>query len=194
MDINDRAFGKPQATPCGTCAPLGQPADLELTVSPDGKVETREKVSVSDLSSLLTSLSAEKTGNEYQPDEPIYLQGDPANAVFYIQSGKVKLTATSIEGEEAVVFTLPRGSFLGECCLAGQSLRIATASAVLRSTILRIDKQVMMDLLRSAPEFAEHFLAYVLSRGIRIEGRLVSHILATTESQWKYCADCKTDC
>ena len=87
---------------------------------------------------LLTKLSAGKTSQEYLAEESVFSQGDAADAVFYIQSGKVKLTVVSKSGKEAVVAILPQASFFGEGCLAGQPLRMATASAVERSTIVRV--------------------------------------------------------
>ena len=93
----------------------------------------------------------------YAVNEPIFSKGDPANAVFYIQSGKVRLTVQSADGEQAVLSILSKGSFFGECCLSGQPVRSATASALLPSTIVRIEKQTTLDLLHSDPEFAERF-------------------------------------
>jgi len=120
----------------------------------------------------------------FPADEAVFSQGDPANAVFYIQSGKVRLTVESVDGEQAVLSVLPQGSFFGECCLAGQAFRSSTAGALLRSSIVRIEKQVMMDLLRSDPEFAEQFLAYMLSRNLCMEADLVSHLLESSEKRF----------
>jgi len=111
----------------------------------------------------LAKLGVGKSKQEYQEDEVVFSQGDAADAVFYLQSGKVKLTAVSAQGKEAVVAMLPEGSFFGEGCLAGQPLRMSTASAVERSTIIRVEKRVMVGLLHREPEFAERFLAYLLS-------------------------------
>ena len=119
-------------------------------------------------------LSTEKTQHEYLTDEAVFSQGDPALAVFYIQSGKVRLTVQSADGGQAVLSILGEGSFLGECYLTGQKARSATASALLRSTIVRIEKRAMIDLLRTDPEFAERFLTYTLTRGICIEADLGS--------------------
>ncbi len=143
--------------------------------------EEPEKTPRFDPSILLTERSAGRTCGEYQTDEPIFSQGDAANAVFYIQGGKVKLTVTR-NVEAAVISILPEGSFLGECCLVGQTVRGATASALLRSTIVRIEKQAMMDLLHSEPDFAEQFRAYILSHSIHMEAELVSHLFDSSES------------
>lgn len=127
--------------------------------------------------------SAGVNRHEYLTDEPLFSQGDPANAVFYIHSGKVRLTVKSVDGEQAVISTLPEGSFLGECCLAGQADRSTTACALLRSTVVRIEKQAMMDLLRTDPEFSERFLNHTLSRYIRLEADLVSHLFESDEER-----------
>jgi CRP-like cAMP-binding protein len=144
--------------------------------------EEPEKTLLSDPDILLTKLSTGQTCGEYQTDEPIFSQGEAANAVFYIHGGKVKLTVT-LNGEEAVISILPEGSFLGECCLAGQTVRSATASALLRSTIVRIEKQAMMDLLHNEPGFAEQFLAHILSRSIHMEADLASHLFDSSEKR-----------
>jgi CRP-like cAMP-binding protein len=132
---------------------------------------------------FLTKLGVGKTSREYKGNEPVFSQGNDADAVFYIQSGEVKLTAVSAQGKEAVVAILPEGSFFGEGCLAGQPLRMATASAIERSTIIRVEKLVMVGLLHREPEFAERFLAYLLSRNIRMEADLVDHLFNSSEKR-----------
>ena len=132
---------------------------------------------------FLKTLKNGKTSQDYQHDESIFSQGDAADAVFYIQTGKVKLTVVSKNGKEAVVAILAEGSFFGEGCLAGQPTRIATARSVSESTIIRVGKPVMLDLLLSEKEFAEQFLAYVLSRNIRMEADLVDHLFNSSEKR-----------
>jgi CRP-like cAMP-binding protein len=132
---------------------------------------------------FLTKLSAGKTSQAYLAEESVFTQGDAADAVFYLQSGKVKLTVVSKSGKEAVVAILPEGSFFGEGCLAGQPLRMATASAVERSTILRVTKQAMLALPHQNPEFAERFLAYLLSRNIRMEADHVDQLFNSSEKR-----------
>ena len=127
---------------------------------------------------LLAKLGAGKSTREYLAGEPIFSQGDPADAVFYVQSGKVKLNVVSKSGKEAVIALLPESSFFGEGCLAGQPVRMATASAAQRSTIVRAAKSVMVHQLHRDPEFAQQFLAHMLSRNIRMEADLVDHRLA----------------
>src|ERR1035438_10255391 len=99
------------------------------------------------LQSPLNKFMPGKSKREYLTGEPIFSQGDPANAVFYVQSGKVKLTVVSMGGKEAVIAHLPVASFFGEAALAGQTARIASATALESSSILRIDRGVMQDLL-----------------------------------------------
>jgi CRP-like cAMP-binding protein len=155
----------------------------ESTLSPAETGASPERTAVFDPRLLLTKLTAGKTSREYQADEFVFSQGDTADAVFYLQSGKVKLTVVSKRGKEAVVAILPEVSFFGEGCLAGQLFRMATASTVERSTIMRVEKRVMVGLLHREPEFAEPFLAYVLSRNIRMEADLVDHLFNSSEKR-----------
>jgi CRP-like cAMP-binding protein len=132
---------------------------------------------------LLTKLSAGKTSQAYQTDEFIFSQGDEADSVYYIQRGKVKLTVVSKNGKEAVVAILPEASFFGEGSLAGQLIRMSTASALEQSTIVRIEKRAMIALLHKEPEFAERFLAYLLSRNVCMEADLVDHLFNSSEKR-----------
>jgi CRP-like cAMP-binding protein len=129
-----------------------------------------------DLQTPIDKLIAGKTQREYVAGDSVFSQGDPANAVFYIQSGKVKLTVVSMSGKEAVIAHLPTASFFGEASLAGQQLRTASAHAIESSVVIRIEKSVMQELLHREPEFAEQFLAHLLSRNIRMEADLVDHL------------------
>jgi CRP-like cAMP-binding protein len=124
-----------------------------------------------------------KSRREYLTGQSVYSQGDPANAVFYIQSGKIKLTVVSMSGKEAVIAHLPAASFFGEASLAGETLRSSSAYALESSTIVRIDKMAMQDLLHSEPEFAGHFLAYLLSRNNRMQADLVDHLFNSSEKR-----------
>jgi len=113
----------------------------------------------------------------------IFSQGDAADAVFYIQKGKVKLTVVSQQGKEAVVAILEPASFFGEACLAGETVRMATASSLEDTTILRIEKRAMIDVLHQQPAFSELFMRYVLSRNIRIQEDLVDHLFNSSEKR-----------
>jgi CRP/FNR family cyclic AMP-dependent transcriptional regulator len=164
-------------------APLPQAAASELMLS-QGEIGAAPEAPASfDPNFLLTKLSTGKSKREYQRDASVFSQGSPANAAFYIQSGKVKLTVVSKNGKEAVVAILSEGSFFGEGCLAGQPVRMSTASAVQRCTIIRVEKSVMLDLLHEEPDFAERFLSYLLSRNIRMEADLVDHLFNSSEKR-----------
>jgi CRP/FNR family transcriptional regulator, cyclic AMP receptor protein len=132
---------------------------------------------------LLQKLGTAKTAQEYQADESVFSQGDAADAVFYIESGKVKLTVVSKRGKEAVIAILPEKSFFGEGCLAGQPIRMSTASVLQRSMIVRVEKSVMLGVLHREPEFAEGFLGYLLARNIRMEADLVDHLFNSSEKR-----------
>jgi CRP-like cAMP-binding protein len=136
-----------------------------------------------DLQLPLNKLMAGKSRCEYLAGEAVFSQGDPANAVFYIQSGRVKLTVVSMSGKEAVIAHLPAASFFGEASLAGQSARVSSATALEQSSIIRIERGVMQDLLHREPGFAEQFLSHLLSRNIRMEGDLVDHLFNSCEKR-----------
>ncbi len=144
----------------------------------------RQKPSTAfDPGAFLTTLTTGKSSREYRAKETIFSQGDAADAVFYIQSGKVKLTVVSTRGKEAVVGIVQAGSFFGEGCLAGQPLRMATASTMHPATTLRVTKEVMVGLLHQEPEFAERFVAYLLARNIRMEEDLVDQLFNSSEKR-----------
>ena len=164
-------------------ASLRPAAAIKVMVNPAKVGASLERTAAFDPRLLLTKLATGRTSREYQADESVFSQGDAADAVFYLQSGKVKLTAVSTQGKEAVVAILPEGSFFGEGCLAGQPLRMATASTVERSTIIRVERLVMVGLLHREPEFSERFLAYLLSRNIRMEADLVDHLFNSSEKR-----------
>jgi CRP-like cAMP-binding protein len=113
----------------------------------------------------------------------IFSQGDAAEAVFYIQGGKVKLTVVSQQGKEAIVAILEQGSFFGESCLAGQIVRTSTATALEDSSIVRIDKVAMIRLLHEEPTFAELFMSYLLAHSIRIQADLVDQLFNSSEKR-----------
>jgi CRP/FNR family cyclic AMP-dependent transcriptional regulator len=113
----------------------------------------------------------------------LFSQGDAADAVFYIQTGQVRLNVLSSQGKEAIVAILEPGAFFGEGCLAGQLVCMATAAATERSTLVRIDKQAMIRVLHDEPTFAELFLAYLLSRNIRIQEDLVDQLFNSSEKR-----------
>ena len=113
----------------------------------------------------------------------IFTQGDVADAVFYIQKGKVKLTVVSTQGKEAVVAVLNAGEFCGEGCLAGQSRRMATASAMTDCEIMRLEKPAMLRVLQAEPRFSEMFVSYLLTRTIKVEEDLVDQLFNSSEKR-----------
>jgi len=113
----------------------------------------------------------------------LFSQGDAADAVFYIQTGKVRLSVASAQGQEAIIAILEPGAFFGEECLAGQLVSMATATAAEKSTIVRIDKQAMIRMLHDEPSFSELFLAYLLSRNIRTQEDLVDQLFNSSEKR-----------
>jgi CRP-like cAMP-binding protein len=119
----------------------------------------------------------------YRPPERIFAQGDPANAVYYIQEGQVKITVVSRQGKEAVIGILRAGDFFGEGCLAGQPARMASASAMSECSIMRLEKAALVRALREEPEFSEMFLMHVLSRNIRFEADLVDQLFNSSEKR-----------
>ncbi len=119
----------------------------------------------------------------FQGKQGIFAQGDAADAVFYIQTGKVKLTVVSKTGKEATIGILGEGDFFGEGGLAGQLLRISSATAMTDCAVLRIDKKAMMEALHREHEFSDLFVAYLLARNIRYEEDLVDQLFNSSEKR-----------
>jgi CRP/FNR family cyclic AMP-dependent transcriptional regulator len=115
--------------------------------------------------------------------QTIFAQGDTTDAVFYIQKGKIKLTVISGNGKEATIGILGEGDFFGEGCLAGQHLRMGSASAVTNCDVLRIDKKVMMQALHREHKMSDMFVAYLLARNIRYEEDLVDQLFNSSEKR-----------
>jgi CRP/FNR family cyclic AMP-dependent transcriptional regulator len=140
-------------------------------------------VPVFDPKAFLTRIDTGKTTREYRSNQVVFSQGDDADAVFFMGSGKVKLTVVSTRGKEAVIGVLEPGSFFGEGCLAGQPLRISTASTIQPSTITRVGKRTMVRVLHRERGFAELFTAYLLSRNVRMEADLVDQLFNSSEKR-----------
>jgi CRP/FNR family cyclic AMP-dependent transcriptional regulator len=113
----------------------------------------------------------------------IFTQGDPADALFYVQKGKVKVTTISSQGKEAVVAILGPGDFFGEGCLAGQPLRISTVATLTVSSIARLDKAAVIRVLHDEPAFSELFMSYLLARNIRMEADLIDQLFNSSEKR-----------
>jgi CRP-like cAMP-binding protein len=116
-------------------------------------------------------------------NQPVFSQGDPADSVFYIQSGKVKVTVVSEQGKEAVVAILGPNEFCGEGCLAGQLRRMGTATAMMESEIMQLAKRAMIRVLHEEPAFSEMFVSYLLARTIRVEEDLVDQLFNSSEKR-----------
>jgi CRP/FNR family cyclic AMP-dependent transcriptional regulator len=132
---------------------------------------------------FLAKANGGRTIADYGESALIFSQGHPADAIFYIRNGKVKLSVVSKQGKEAVVAILGTGDFFGEGCLAGQSIRMATATAMTDCSVMRLEKAAVVVLLHEEPAFAELFVAHLLSRNIRIEEDLVDQLFNSSEKR-----------
>jgi CRP/FNR family cyclic AMP-dependent transcriptional regulator len=130
---------------------------------------------------FLSRPEAGKTVDKYEKNQKIFSQGDVADAVFFIQKGKVKLTVLSEHGKEAVVGILAEGQFFGESCLDGAGLRTATSHAMEECVITSITKTAMRAALGAEPKFSAFFMAYLLSRNSRIEDDLIDQLFNSSE-------------
>ena len=124
-----------------------------------------------------------RTISKYRKDQTVFSQGSPADAVFYIQKGKVKITVVSEQGKEAVVAILGPDEFCGEGCLTGQPRRMATAVAMTECEIMRLEKAAMIRVLHEEPAFSEMFVAHLLARTIRVEEDLVDQLFNSSEKR-----------
>ena len=123
-----------------------------------------------------------KTG-VFARNHVVFSQGDPADAIFYIQKGKVKLTVSSAQGKVALIAVLGAGDFFGEGCLASQSLRMSTAATMGACSIMRLEKSRMNRILHDEPAFSKMFVAHLLSRAMRVEKDLVDQLFSSTEKR-----------
>jgi CRP/FNR family transcriptional regulator, cyclic AMP receptor protein len=120
---------------------------------------------------------------DYDAGSTIFGQGDPASSVLFLEKGAVRLSVVSHAGKEAVVAMLEVGHFFGEGCLAGQALRMATATAMMKSTVLSVEKREMVRHLHGRASFANRFLTHMLTRNIRIEEDLVDQLFNSSEKR-----------
>ena len=136
-----------------------------------------------DVEAYLKAEGPQQTVTTYRRGQVVFTQGDPGHDVRYIQKGAVKLSVLSRIGKEAVVAMLVPGDFFGEGVLAGQSIRIATATAIAPSSVLTIEKAAILRLLHEQSTFADRFLSYMLQRNIRIEADLVDQLFNSSEKR-----------
>ena len=132
---------------------------------------------------FLETVGLKRSITQCPPNHKIFSQGDPSDAVFYIQKGRVKLTTLSKHGKEAVIAILGARDFLGEACLMGQLVRVASATAIVPSAVLRIEKGEMLRVLQKERALSGFFIAYLLSRNVRIEEDLVDQLFNSTEKR-----------
>ncbi len=136
-----------------------------------------------DPSAFLAKAGKEKTVTKYAKDQMVFSQGDPADSVFYIQNGRIKITVISEHGKEAVVALLGLDEFFGEGCLAGQPRRMATATSMTECDIMRLEKAAIIRVLHEEPAFSEMFVAHLLARTIRVEEDLVDQLFNSSEKR-----------
>ena len=136
-----------------------------------------------DPKSFLALIGEGRSNAKYRNAEVVFSQGDVADAVFYIQKGKVKVSVVSEQGKEAVIAMLAMGDFFGEGCLAGQTRRMATAEAMTDCVIVRLEKAAIVRVIHSEPAFAELFIAHLLGRAIRVEADLVDQLFNSSEKR-----------
>ena len=142
-----------------------------------------EKKAPFDPNVFLATVNGGRSISKYRKDETVFSQSSSADAVFYIQKGKVKITVVSEQGKEAVVAILGPDEFCGEGCLTGQPLRLATATAMTDCEIMRVEKAVMVRVLHEEPAFSEMFVSHLLARTIRVEADLVDQLFNSSEKR-----------
>lgn len=136
-----------------------------------------------DLAKFLAKAGSGRTLTKLPKHQVVFAQGDPADAVFYIQRGKVKITVISEQGKEAVIAILGPREFCGEGCLAGQPRRMATAATMAECEILRLEKEAIVRVLHDEPVFSERFVSHLLARAIRVEEDLIDQLFNSSEKR-----------
>jgi CRP/FNR family transcriptional regulator, cyclic AMP receptor protein len=132
---------------------------------------------------FLSTVDGGRTVSKYGPKQNVFSQGDPADALFYIQEGKVKVCVVSDQGKEAVVALHGKGDFFGEGCLSGQPLRLATVVTVTDCVIMRLERVGVLRVLHEEQKFTEMFLSYLLARNARVEEDLVDQLFNSSEKR-----------
>ena len=132
---------------------------------------------------MFDRVSLERAVVNFEKDEEVFSQGGPCDSIFYVLSGQIKLSVISEQGKEAVIAILDAGSFFGEQCLAGQSIRIATARAFAKSSLVRVEKKHMMKVLSEKREFSDFFLSHLLTRTARYEEDLIDQLFNSSEKR-----------
>jgi CRP/FNR family cyclic AMP-dependent transcriptional regulator len=143
----------------------------------------RKQMRAFDVQVFLDSAGVARTIAQYRRSQKIFSQGDPATSVMYIQKGGVKLSVVSAAGKEAIVALLGPGDFFGEGCLAGLPFRMGAATAITPTTVLSIEKKEMIRVLHKEHKLSDRFIAYLLTRNIRVEEDLVDQLFNSTEKR-----------
>jgi len=149
----------------------------------EGRISNLDAGVASEVFAFLNSESVSKRRIEFHKRQTLFYQGEAAKNIFYIQAGSVKLAVTSAAGKEAVVTILGAGDFLGEACLAGRPLWIATATAMTPGTALVIERKEMLRILHSEHEFSDRFISYMVTRNLRTEEDLIDQLFNSSEKR-----------
>jgi CRP/FNR family cyclic AMP-dependent transcriptional regulator len=156
---------------------------LPRRVAKGGLAMTRKKKLPFDPKHFLSKINGGRTVSDYRKNQVVYSQGAPADSVFYIQTGKMKITVLSEQGKEAVVSILGNADFFGEGCLAGQTRRLATVMAMNECVIAQIAKADIIRVIHEEPAFAELFISHLLARNVRVEEDLVDQLFNSSEKR-----------
>ncbi|HXB68032.1 MAG TPA: Crp/Fnr family transcriptional regulator [Candidatus Acidoferrales bacterium] len=143
----------------------------------------RKAESIFDPKAFLATIGPGHSVSDFRKDEVVFRQSSAADAVFYVQKGKIKIVVASKQGKEAVVAVMNTGDFFGEGCLIGQPLRLATAKAMTESQIVQVSKAEMVRVLHAEPSFAELFMKHLLTRNSRVEEDLVDQLFNSSEKR-----------
>src|ERR1035437_337914 len=146
-------------------------------------VAASKKLIKFDTKKFLSTVNGGRKIEAFPKKQTIFAQGDSSDAVFYIQTGKVKLTVVSESGKEATIGILNEGDFFGEGCLTGQPVRLCSATAMTDCSVMKIDKKSMMEVLHREHTFSDMFVAYLLTRNIRYEEDLVDQLFNSSETE-----------
>lgn len=169
--------------PLSLSSPLTPTVPHRLKIVAGPAIALPAQAPVLDLNSPLSKSMPGKSRRDYLPGASVYTQGDKADSVFYILSGSVQLIVVSKSGKEAVIAHLAAGGFFGEASIAGEQQRASSASALESSTLVRIEKTAMLDLLQREPKFAVEFRAHLLARNMRMQADLVDHLFNSSEKR-----------
>jgi CRP/FNR family transcriptional regulator, cyclic AMP receptor protein len=162
---------------------LSSRKELMIATESYAMATRRKRPHAFDTKSFLARVGKGRSIGSYRKGQVVFSQGDPGNAVFYVQKGKAKLTVVSEQGKEAVIAILGPNDFFGEGCLAGQAQRIATVTAMTDAIIARLEKSAIIRVIHEEPTFSELFIAHLLGRSIRVEADLVDQLFNSSEKR-----------